>query len=929
LDAHQPSRIAFEEIETIAGIGWYFLDLDTGRWENSPGLDRILGIDSGFDRTIDAWASLIHPADRDEMVAYLTQQVIGDRQSFDRRYRIRRHGSGEERLVHGRGTLSLAPGGRPIGMLGTILDITETERTRQAHLESEERYAAIFEGAIEAIIIAEVPTRRFRWANPAACDLFGYDREAFERLSVPDIHPPADLPRILEAFEDLAHGRLRMAQAIPCRRRDGSTFLADIKASTTVLDGVLCNIGFFTDVTDFLRLQEKKRKLGQAIDQAGEAILITGMNGEIEYANAAFERLSGISHDALIGALPEEALGNRQGSGRPTGMRVTLESSQEWSGDLVHHRPDGTERIAVASISPVIGDDDNVIGFVGIERDVTDERRAHAERSRLAAAVEQTSDLVVITDLDGTIEYVNPAFERVSGFSRAQAIGQNPRILKSGRQSAGFYRVLWRRLAAGKTWSGRFSNRAADGGLYEVEATISPIRSVDGSITGYVGVERDVTALLAARSSLAAEFRARTQATAALSQIRARASAAETAADMCDALLGLPEVDIAAIFRFHGPSSGETLAVSGPDGAPIAPGRPLPAARAAYLYGRAMQGPWAEAWRTRPEDGEYGQQMARLGFRAVAYAPIRTEEGLVALLAAGTRNEAYADQTVEHLPVVGEFAAAAGALLGPHLERDSEKSARRTRIMRVLSEGAFRPVFQAIAVLESRVVVGYEALTRFEDGTPPDRMFAEARLAGLGPELEIACVKAALDASAALSSACWLTVNLSPEALLRPSDLRRVLARQHRRIVIEITEHSQISDYAAVRARVAALGPDVRLAVDDAGAGFASLQHIVELKPQYLKLDLSLVRSVDHDPIRQAMIAGLAHFAARADCEVIAEGIESHNELDVLRTLGVQYGQGYLLARPADVRAISCTATLRPTRATSRIPRAVLDAAIR
>ncbi|MHB8961500.1 MAG: EAL domain-containing protein, partial [Candidatus Limnocylindrales bacterium] len=157
---------------------------------------------------------------------------------------------------------------------------------------------------------------------------------------------------------------------------------------------------------------------------------------------------------------------------------------------------------------------------------------------------------------------------------------------------------------------------------------------------------------------------------------------------------------------------------------------------------------------------------------------------------------------------------------------------------------------------------------------------------------------AAITASAALPPETWLSLNASPDLILERSTLWTLIGGQSRQIVLEITEHVAIADYAALRAALAALGPTVSLSVDDAGAGFASLHHVVELSPRFLKLDISLVRGIDHDPTRQAMIAGLAHFAGRAGCVVIAEGIEEPAELAMLRELGVPLGQGYLLGRP-------------------------------
>jgi len=529
----------------------------------------------------------------------------------------------------------------------------------------------------------------------------------------------------------------------------------------------------------------------------------------------------------------------------------------------------------------------------------------NAERDRLLAAIEQASDAVIITDRGGTIEYVNSAFERMTGYARDEAIGQNPRILKSGKQSATFYRALWRRLTRGEPWSGRFSNRRADGGLYDVEATITPIHGSDGEVGGYIGVQRDVTDLLAARSSLAAAFRERAAVTAALARLQPRESAEATASAICDELAGLPGVHHAAIITFLDPTHATALAAVGPAGLPLLPGRPLPTSRAIYLHGRSELGPWAEAWRPRPEDGRYGQAMAEIGTRAIAYAPIRNDEGLLGVIAVGTTDEVFAAHVIEHLPIVGEFAATASALLASQLERGRRDTQTHGHITRILTEHAFRPVFQPIVDLGSGMPVGYEALTRFDERMPPDRVFAEAHRVGLGIDLEIASLAAALEAAEALPADAWLSLNASPDVILDGSHLAALLRDRSRRIALEITEHVVIDDYKAIRRAVAKFGPNVSLAVDDAGAGFASLRHVVELGPRYLKLDVGLIRGVDRDPTRQAMVAGLAHFATRAGCEVIAEGIEKSGELKMLRELGVGLGQGYLLGRPRPLPMIA------------------------
>lgn len=142
---------------------------------------------------------------------------------------------------------------------------------------------------------------------------------------------------------------------------------------------------------------------------------------------------------------------------------------------------------------PVVDEQGDVSLIVIQLRDVTRRRRAQQERERLARAVEQTAETVLITNASGTITYVNPAFEKTTGYSRSEAIGQNPRILRSGEHDAAFYEQMWRALAAGEVWAGRITNRKKDGTLYLEDAVISPMRSTEGEIVSYVAVKRDIT----------------------------------------------------------------------------------------------------------------------------------------------------------------------------------------------------------------------------------------------------------------------------------------------------------------------------------------------------------------------------------------------------------------------------------------------------
>jgi PAS domain S-box-containing protein len=236
------------------------------------------------------------------------------------------------------------------------------------------------------------------------------------------------------------------------------------------------------------------------------------------------------------------------------------------------------------------------------------------------------------------------------------------------------------------------------------------------------------------------------------------------------------------------------------------------------------------------------------------------------------------------------------------------------RIESTIEARAFGPVYQPIVDLSTGAAVGYEALTRFTDGSRPDLMFATALECGLGIKLETATLAIALDGARRLPPRTWLSLNVSPPLLADVETLRATLGLRARPLVLEITEHEPIEAYGPLREAVLRLGPDVRLAVDDAGAGVANFHHLVELRPDFVKIDVSLVRGVDTDLSRQAVVAGILHFAAATHCQVIAEGIETEAELAMVTELGVSLGQGYLLGRPAPAETWSegRTASIRP-----------------
>ena len=533
----------------------------------------------------------------------------------------------------------------------------------------------------------------------------------------------------------------------------------------------------------------------------------------------------------------------------------------------------------------------------GTARNVTAQVEAEAALARMAVVVENAAESVVMTDLGGRITYVNPAFERTSGYSRSEVIGQNPRVLRSGTQSATFYEAMWASLTNGLPWVADFVNRRKDGSLYAEHSVLWPITDAAGAVTGYGAIKRELTREreLEVKATRAAHERAVIGET--IRGLESDATVEATARALCRQVASLSGIDGAALYIFEADGRATPLAIAVP-GQPDPPLESLSIARSRAIETRAADGPWNEL-STRRSGHVSVRSFAGRGPVDVGYAPIRHGAALLGVLMMLATSRPGRTPVVEALPALAEFADLAGAVVAKAVADRAASASQRARVAGIIATSAFHPQFQPIVDLASGEFVGYEALTRFSSLARPDLVFGEARSCGLESDLEIATLSAAIDAAAELPSPAWLSLNVSPDLVTGDPRLADLLRRAGRPVVLEVTEHVQIADYAALRSSIRDLQPPVRVAVDDAGAGVANFSHIVDLKPAFVKLDIGLVRGIDDDPTRRALIVGLLHFARESAGQAIAEGIETDAELATLQGLGTELGQGYLLGRPA------------------------------
>ncbi|HYH28582.1 MAG TPA: EAL domain-containing protein [Actinomycetota bacterium] len=236
--------------------------------------------------------------------------------------------------------------------------------------------------------------------------------------------------------------------------------------------------------------------------------------------------------------------------------------------------------------------------------------------------------------------------------------------------------------------------------------------------------------------------------------------------------------------------------------------------------------------------------------------------------------------------------------------RQVEERREKRRVIQERLSGGLRAVFQPIVDLRDDSVVGMEALARFDGDPPrgPDVWFREAAEVGLSTELELEAIRIALARFDEMRDGSFLSLNISPSTIMSPGFMRTIDGFQLDRIVIEVTEHAPVSDYDGLAVSLTPFrAGGGRLAVDDAGAGFASLTHVLALGPDIIKLDITLTRNIDSDKARRALATAMISFAHEIGASMVAEGIETSEECETLKGLGVSHGQGYFLGRPGEL----------------------------
>jgi PAS domain S-box-containing protein len=381
-------------------------------------------------------------------------------------------------------------------LLGSSLDITERKLAGQELRDSEARYRQLFELESDAVVLLDCETRRYVDVNQSAQRLYGYSREELLRMTVDQVSDDPEATRATVGSA-IRHVPLRWH-----RRKSGEQFAVEINSNLFFDRGRKMELATLRDITTRHQIMEM---LEETTEQLLEAQQIAGLGSYSLDVRAG--RWSGSAVLGGIFGLPDP--------GRERGIAEWLqiihpqerERMQRYLQEevLVRRLPfdmvyrivrvdDQQERWVHGLGKLVLDDQGQIVRMVGVIQDITQRKLAEARMNLQFSALTAAANAIVITDFRGKIEWVNPAFCRLTGYSEAEAIGANPRLLKSGQHPPGFYANLWQTVLAGDVWHGELVNRRKDGQLYTEDTTITPVRGADGKITHFVAIKQDVTA---------------------------------------------------------------------------------------------------------------------------------------------------------------------------------------------------------------------------------------------------------------------------------------------------------------------------------------------------------------------------------------------------------------------------------------------------
>jgi diguanylate cyclase (GGDEF)-like protein/PAS domain S-box-containing protein len=681
-------------------------------------------------------------------------------------------------------------------------------------------------------------------------------------------------------------------------------------------------MGTISDVTERRRAIDQLHKVSQAVEQSPESVVITDLAGTIQYVNETFVSTTGYTRAEVIGCNPRILQSGKTPRSTYDSMWSALSEGRIWKGEFHNKRKDSSEYIEIATVSPIRRTDGTVTHYLAVKQDVTG-RKQTEERLRQATKVfESTVEGILITDADTRIMAVNPAFCRITGYDESEVIGQTPKMFQSGRHGASFYRTLWDSLKRTGLWRGEIWDRRKSGQIYPAWMTINAVKDEQGRISNYVSVFSDIADIKQYEERL--EY----------------LSHHDLLTQLPNRMLLVDRIDRAIE---HARREGARIAVlfinlnsfkKVNDGF----GHPVGDRLLQFVASRLTDALRREDTVARVGDDnfvvllesvadvEYVSGVARK-LLAVLAEPFFIDQQML-FIGANIGIGAFPNDGTNSVDLLKNADAAMHRSMeesrgtfrfySADLTQTAREHIRLEAALReALAKEEFVLHFQPQVNVMTGRIEGGEALIRWNrPGTglvEPGKFIPHAEKSGL-----IVPIGEWVLHSACRHRQAWLkqglgfgtiAVNVSPRQFASNDIVAQVrqtlsatgLPAEH--LELEITEGAIMElGENAVRTLSALKDIGVRLAIDDFGTGYSSLAYLRRFPIDLLKIDQSFLRDIAHDRGAREIAATIIAMAHNLGMQVLAEGVETVEQLEFVRQRGCDRFQGYLHSRPVPAR---------------------------